>query len=225
MANRIKNALDFSRASQRLFIATWVPMFLATVIVLLKSSDKTVTLGFTPFFVVSFIVLGSVSLIGSFACKKMMEVIKNRDYAVKKSNRAHRCQVLITVILFLFLAGAGLVLLVYGFMYFAQDKFGDNRIYSVFNEETQLNTTINPALMIKQEIISNIIRIIISMMVCIVYIVCYMKILITSDVARKNFSDIKIIEEKTKTTKKEYFQEDVSGNLSDDNDDSDEKDL
>ena len=92
--------------------------------------------------------------------------------------------------LFIFLAGLGVALIAYVCGYFLQDKFGDNQVYSIVNEDAGVNTTIQPSAIVKQQFMGIIISISLIMTACIIYLVRYMKIVITSDVARKDFSNL-----------------------------------
>ena len=105
MAKKQRNILDFCNSSQRLFIATWVLALFVIIIILLSNQSSQSASEAIPLLFISSLVFGLISIIGSLACKKMLNVLADKKKALKKSNRVHRCQLYIVILLFLFLIG------------------------------------------------------------------------------------------------------------------------
>ncbi len=217
MAKKQRNIIDFRNTSQRLFVATWVLMIFVLIITLLNNSNTQSSSEISSYLIVASLAFGIVSAIGSLACKKLSDVIDDRKKALKKSSRIHRCQIYIIVMLFIFLIIMGIALFLYLYMYVIEDKFGDDKTYSIINEDSGLDTVVNPAMMIKQQLIGSIIKIVMAAVIGIIYLVCYMKIVITSGVDRKDFSNLPKNNAKETKTKKTEPKKVV--------DDSDEYDL
>lgn len=208
-----KNILDFCRSSQRLFTAALVLMILVAIILLIESKNSYSTLAsLVPFFPMPFVLLGLSAVVGLFTCRQMLEYAKDNNHgmALKKSNTTHRCQVVSVVVLFIIFTSVSFMLLFYIAAYSLRDMVTGESLYRSLLESGVDRTTAYQYVeqarsFVEQRAVSSIVETVISLAVCIVFIVCYMKILISSDVARKSFLDTK--DDSKKATKKKKEEE------------------